>query len=481
MSLGTALNAATSGLSITARGTQIVADNIANAGTDGYGVRTLTQSSRSVGGAGSGVIATGVQREANPVLLGAARSAKAVQGAASVATRFWAQLEQSLGESGTPGALLTRISDLDSALSMAIVAPESRALLTQAAQAASDVTRAFHQTQQTINEARDQADMGVARDVDALNDLLSQVARLNADIQREAISGGSPNALMDQRQLLTDQVAQILPVTEISRGFGRVMLLGADGTVLVDQQAATFGFQRSPQPQAGDTVHTGGVARIMQGNREMGHEHPLFGQGRLSAALAVRDEHAPRAQGELDRIAIDLVTRFASPTADPTLPATTFGVFTDPLAAAPPASPLGLGGRIALSPLIEPNDPATLWRLRDGLGAPAPGPVGSSTILTSLRDSLRASTATGDPGQPARDVYGHATEFASMVSTNRLLAEGAETQAGTRFAMLHEQVLAKGVDSDAQLQKLLVLEQNYAANARVISTIDMMMRTLLEI
>ncbi len=481
MSLSTGLSAAVSGLSISARGTQIVADNIANAGTDGYGVRTLTQAARETGGAGNGVTATGVQRDANPVLLAATRTARGEQDGAALATGFWAQIEKALGSSGAPGALLTRLSELDHAFTTAIVAPESRAALSQVAQAAADVTRAFHTTQQAISGAREQADISIARDVSGLNDLLAQIARLNADIQRQTITGGSPNALMDQRQMLTDQVGQILPVTEIPRSFGRIMLLGADGTVLVDQDAASFSFERNPQPQPEDTVQSGGVSRITLGTREIGHDHALLGNARLGAAMTIRDQFAPLAQGELDTLALDLVMRFGSPTADPTLPAGAFGLFQDPLAGGLPATALGLGGRVALSPMISANDPASLWRLRDGLGALAPGPVGSAAILSSLRDGLLAQTSTGQAGQPLGDMFDHASDFASMVSTQRLRFEGAETQANTRFSMLQEQVLAGGVDTDAQLQKLLVLEQSYAANARVISTIDMMMRTLLEI
>ena len=44
-----------------------------------------------------------------------------------------------------------------------------------------------------------------------------------------------------------------------------------------------------------------------------------------------------------------------------------------------------------------------------------------------------------------------------------------------------EQELLNGVDTDQEMQKLLLIEQSYAANARVIQVVDDMMRRLMEI
>jgi flagellar hook-associated protein 1 FlgK len=41
--------------------------------------------------------------------------------------------------------------------------------------------------------------------------------------------------------------------------------------------------------------------------------------------------------------------------------------------------------------------------------------------------------------------------------------------------------MTDGVDSDREMQNLLLIEQGYAANARVIETIDELMETLLRL
>ena len=57
----------------------------------------------------------------------------------------------------------------------------------------------------------------------------------------------------------------------------------------------------------------------------------------------------------------------------------------------------------------------------------------------------------------------------------------ARRRADNKLYALKELELSAGVDTDAELQELLRIEQHYAANARVITTVDELMQTLLSI
>jgi flagellar hook-associated protein 1 FlgK len=60
--------------------------------------------------------------------------------------------------------------------------------------------------------------------------------------------------------------------------------------------------------------------------------------------------------------------------------------------------------------------------------------------------------------------------------------EAQSVSASARSTVLRDTELAKtGVDTDAELQKLLVIEQAYAANARVIQTVGEMVDQLLRL
>jgi flagellar hook-associated protein 1 FlgK len=53
--------------------------------------------------------------------------------------------------------------------------------------------------------------------------------------------------------------------------------------------------------------------------------------------------------------------------------------------------------------------------------------------------------------------------------------------ATARHDELFQSLAGQGVDSDAELQKLLLIEQSYAANARVMQAVDEMLQRLMEI
>jgi len=69
----------------------------------------------------------------------------------------------------------------------------------------------------------------------------------------------------------------------------------------------------------------------------------------------------------------------------------------------------------------------------------------------------------------------------SNVSSKRQSAEASQSYASARQASLKQQELQAGVDTDAELQHLLQVEQAYAANSRVIQTIDDMMKQLIDL
>lgn len=475
MSLSIAANAAQSGLQLSSRAAQLVAGNIANSQTPGYGVRSLSQAAQVLGGTGSGVSVTGVSRHADPALQAEFRDSLSRSSGQEVLTDFWDRLAAMLGNPGDLGAFDSRFTRLEAALSQAVSAPSSLPALQQVALAADDLAAGIRQADSYLQQARDQADGRIANDIDILNRTLGAIARLNDDIQRQTITGGDPHALTDQRQVLIDQVAAILPVTEIPRRDGRVMLLGADGTILLDREAASFSFVRTMQPRADERAEVGGVATIALGSRQLGADAKLFGSGSLGAALELRDRTAPQLQDQLDVLAAELVDRFAQADVDPTLPSGQQGLFVDQ--SVTPAQ--GSAGTLALNPAIDPTQPATVSRLRDGLYASVPGPVGENGQLARLLGALSAIAPS--PDAPAGSMHDRAQGMMAGVLANLDAAEADHARLNAHRNTLEDMVKANGVDSDYELQRLMMIEKAYAANARVLAVVDSMLRRLMEI
>lgn len=483
MSLSGALSSALSGLNATSRAAGLVSSNIANAMTDGYGRRELVLQARHLGAAGQGVTVRGVQRHGDPVLTGDRRVAQAGAANRDLQATFLRDLEAIIGTPETAGSLGQRIADLETALIEASSRPESDARLTAIADAAQGLTSGLADMTHRVQEARATADHRIAAEVDSLNSGLRAVADLNRAILSLGAQGHDTSALQDQRQAAIDRIAGIVPLREVPRDNGQVALFTTGGAVLLDGRAAQLGFVPAGIVVPAMTAAAGGLSGLTLHGRPvaMPAEGGSFGGGSLSALFAIRDDLAPAAQARLDAVARDLVERTADPGVDPTLPTGAPGLFTDGGHSFDPAHETGLAGRLALNPAADPAAGGALWRLRDGMGATAPGPSGQSALLTALSDALTRprTTLSGGLSDGQRSLAGLAADVLSVTSTRRVAADGEASYLAARHTALRELELAGGIDTDQEMQSLLLIEQGFAANAKVIQSVDAMIQTLL--
>jgi flagellar hook-associated protein 1 FlgK len=112
-----------------------------------------------------------------------------------------------------------------------------------------------------------------------------------------------------------------------------------------------------------------------------------------------------------------------------------------------------------------------------------PGPTGDPAGLLGLADALARSL----PAPPGAAVSGprtaatHAADLASALAGRSLAADRQNGHATGRLQALDEATAQAGIDTDAELQSLLLIERAYAANARVIRAADEMLQQLLRI
>ncbi len=111
--------------------------------------------------------------------------------------------------------------------------------------------------------------------------------------------------------------------------------------------------------------------------------------------------------------------------------------------------------------------------LRDGLGATLPGAVGDASLLQRMSDALvqRRVPSAADPGAPPVTLPELASAIFSDLALQRQFAEQRQTFATARAESMKSAERANGVDTDDQLQRLLQIEQAYAANARVVQPV----------
>lgn len=482
MSMSSTLSNALSGLTASSRSAEIVSSNIANALTDGYGRRELDLSSRVLGGEGSGVHIDGTSRIVDQVVIADRRLADASLGASSTHAGFLQRIEDVLGEPGTAGSLSDRLAGLDAAFIEAAVRPDSEPRLQNVLRSAQGVTDHINTISREIQTQRTQADQTIARQVDQLNTTLKRIEDLNKAILTQNSSGRDASALMDQRQQLVDQISAIVPMRAIPRDRGQIALITTGGAILLDGRAAEIGFTSVGLITEDMTLGAGSLSGLtLNGNPVSTSDNGIMAGGSLTALFEVRDELAITAQADLDAVARDLVMRFQDPAVDPTLGVGDAGLFTDAGAYFDTVNEAGLSSRLSINALVDPTAGGDVWRLRDGIGAAAQGDVGNGIVLQNLSSALTTTRvpASGSFTNTARSASGLAADFLSAISSERQSVEAEVAFSSVKVDTLKTQELQSGVDTDYEMQQLLLVEQSFAANARVMQTVDELIQTLL--
>lgn len=485
MSLSGALSNALSGLTATARNSSVVASNISNAMTEGYARRTLEISARTTGSWG-GVQVDGVLRHVDLGLVADRREANSALQHADAVTTFYSRIEDLMGTPEDGASLSGRLTTFESAMIAAAARPDLTERLTTAFYAAEDVAETIKDISDGIQDIRMDADAEIETTVTRMNTLLDQVAELNVGINKARMTGGDPASLIDQRQAVIDELSDYIPIIEVPRDNDTVALYSAGGAILLDGSSAVeFGFSRTTMITANLTQSNGLLSGLTINGVAIDtadDKGPISG-GRLAALFEVRDTLAEEAQARIDSVARDLVERFQDPTLDTTLLAGDAGLFTDNGTAFTAANEVGLASRLKINTAVDPDQGGEVWRLRDGINATTQGPVSDAALLQDMLAALNekripASGPFSSSGISAPDL---AASLISMAGTERNLSEQGLSFATTREAELKSRLLSDGVDTDEEMQRLLLIEQTYAANARLVQTIEDLLDILMSI
>lgn len=481
MSITSSLSNALSGLTAASRAAQVVSSNVANAQTEGYGVRELNTSSRRLGG----VSVDGVSRNVDTQVIQDRRLADASVGYNRTIADFHVDLEQAIGTPDDEWSLSGRVAAFEAALVEATSRPDSEARLAAVKNTASDLASKLNGVSDAVQNARMQADAAIETQVTRLNEGLELVQNLNYQIRETSAAGQDVSSLMDMRQTAIDDISEIVPLKQVDRDHGQVALFTTGGAIVLDGRAAQFNYSSVGVIVPEMTRESGALSGLSVNGREVrtdGSTSPIRG-GSLAALFEVRDGLATGAQSQLDAVARDLIERFEDTAVDTTLTAGDPGLFTDAGSALDISTELGLSSRIELNALVDPDHGGALWRIRDGLGATTQGDAGDASLLHALNSALTSDrvAASGDFLGVSRSASGLAADFLSRVGMERTAAENRQSFSIAQQESLTSMELETGVDTDHELQKLMLIEQAFAANAKVISTADGMLQTIMEL
>jgi flagellar hook-associated protein 1 FlgK len=481
MSLTTALDTATAGISVASSQTAVLSRNVANQSTEGASRKLANVV--TINGLPSVVSITRVTNAAALKSLLTAKADDSRDGAISDAlTRLQSTVgANSSDDTTSPTALIASLSD---DLSTYAASPESTAAASAAVQAASDLSDALNAASDVVQQVRADADS-----VLTINDLLAQFQTVNETIVKGTVTGADVTDALDQREAILQSLSAEIGISTVTRSNNDMAIYTDSGVTLFDKAArsvtfeATNAFAASTQ---GNAVYVDGVPVTASG---ASYE---IKSGKLAGLVEVRDDLAVTYQDQLDEIARGLITAFQE--TDQSTSGTgsaQAGLFTDGGSLVVPTSGTvseGLAARISLASSVV----ATPTLLRDGgissdgaapyVYNPSPGESGYTDRLDGLVDSL-SSQMTFDTSAGAGtsiSLSDYAAASASWLGVKSQSASSTAAYSATAKSTAATALSnATGVNLDSELSKMLALEQSYAASAKLVSAVDQMFSDLL--
>ena len=490
MSISATFSNAVSGLNAMRRRAEITSNNLANALTPGYGRQSVELGAAVLEGRGVGVSVNGINRASAPEFTAARRQADGAAALLEPQANAMQRIGAALGEATDEDSLAVRVEEFETALRALADTPESEPRQLQVIDAARDLTARLNDLSQEAATVRQNADATIGVQVDTVNRNLVRIDELNSTIVRLNTGGRDVAGLIDERERLIDEVSALIPARTHAQEDGSVWLTTEQGLFLLAETPTELQFTRSPiitAPQIYDPAGGGALSGLTLDGIDITpsstHPQRVTG-GAIAGNFIVRDDIGTEFNAQIDEFAADLIDRFEDPTVDPTLAAGDTGLFTDNGAALDPTIVEGLAGRISLNALADPDQGGDAARLRDGLQSAGPGPVGSDTIPRNLLDALTGPrSAAAIPG-----VAGNLTAaqmVAGITEATGIRRVDAQidlaSRSATREAIALSEAEQIGVDTDQELQDLIVIEQALAANIQVIQAASRMLEQISEI
>ncbi|MGI3170969.1 flagellar hook-associated protein FlgK [Pseudooceanicola sp. C21-150M6] len=467
MSILSAINASRTGLMANSLRAELVSANIANAQNESYSRRTLDVT----GALSGGVSILGVSRSTQTAMDAMFRGEWAAAAKQSVMVDSLTLYTTSLGEIDSETSLPGSLTAFENAMALLSNAPENETLQQQAVSAGRQLATALQSASGGLSQMESRALSGIETDVEAANDLMENVVRLNRNIAATAPGSNAYAALQDEMGATLDSLAEVMGIQVQYDEMGRAEVYTEGGVELVKGlEFQELAYNRTTQTlTAGNENITPGAS----GRRG-------FDSGTLAGHIELMTETVPQMQLELDEMARALIEGFEA--ADTSLAAGDPGLFTDAGAAYNAANLEGLAGRITVNAAVDPTQGGDLWRIRDGMSAVTEGAASDPTQLLAFVDIFSATTAF-DPaaGQGSTNTL---SEFTSGIFAKQQnvrvdvqasltsLSASAETYRAARLD-------ARGVNIDTELQNLTLVEQAYNANSQALKTAIEMIDTLL--
>ncbi|MNS53561.1 Flagellar hook-associated protein 1 [compost metagenome] len=480
------LNAAIQGLMTAQRALDVAGHNVANANTEGYSRQRVQLSTTSPMGhsslhmswAGPGQVGTGVQvdtikRVRDQFIDRQVRAETSPLGEAKITADTLRQIEDIFGEPSdrSLGTLTTRFWDSWHELSNN---PENAATRLGLREVSANLAAVFQEIHGKLTTLRQDVNDRIETTVNDVNSITRQIATLNNQIKAGLAGGQNPNDLQDQRDLLIEKLSEFVKVdvTETAQGALNVYVGGnplvAEGHNF-DLLAIRQGTQGFVQVQYGPTqvpVNISGGS--LKGYLDM-------------RDVALSDTDARGFITQLNQMANGIANQVnnlhrAGFALDGTTTLPFFEEFLGPPAVPIDASNIAVNAAIMADNTNPPGYNLIAAALNDpGSLTGGVGDNGNALAIARLRNAkvMGGGTYTFD------DFYKGVLVNVGVQGQEAMRKEATQTMLVASVKERRDS--ASGVSTDEEMADVIKFQKAYAASARILSTIDEMLETLINV
>lgn len=305
----TVLNSAISGLLVSQRSLATISHNISNVHTEGYSRQRVELSSRDaqyigVGYIGNGSQVSSIERISDQFINSQLRSSTTSASEANAFLSLASRIDNMLGneETGLNSSLQNFFAAIQDVNDLPSSASTRQVLISEA----ESLAARFQFMDQRFDELSNEIEIQLGEDVSRINTIAGAIADINSRIvEATGVSGGAPpNDLLDQRDLLVLDLAEIVTVSTLEQDDGSMnIFIGKGQPLVISKSPSTLGITESYEGHYEITVQDEFTTSVITNSISGGS---LGGQINFQSTMLEPTRNA------LGRIAIGLADNFNS-------------------------------------------------------------------------------------------------------------------------------------------------------------------------
>ncbi|MFV3129442.1 flagellar hook-associated protein FlgK [Niveispirillum sp. KHB5.9] len=453
------LNHSSNGLRLIQGQLGLVAENVARAEDPNRSRHSLEQ---TVDNQGNATIAQ-YKRQVDVALRVQLEQTVSEEAGAATLSTYMRRATDLLGTTGGTPPLTNALDKFQAAWKELAATPESTVAQGQIIVHGEDLSREIRRLNEGIGEIEKQLDTDISNSVDSLNQALSSIDQLNADIMSTRGAGDPTMNLEDRRDALVREVASMMSIRTVERTDGKLSIFTTSGVSLLDAAPVKFTYQS-------------GQLRSTASDRDL---TGLVRDGKLGAMLELRADGStqdpPQAASTLP--GAEILRKLRSQVQ---------AVSEAFLGATKPGEPTSFADAYNGAGPVADGELPNRFFIGTGAGTIELNPgllSGDLTIKTSAAQGVTTAMEATGRSINADGLRASGVSYGSMVSTmigqwsanSKVATEQATIATDFKNELDGRYKNNTGVNMDEEIAMLQVLQRNYSAAARVMQTVNNML------